>query len=280
MKNLSLQGSNEPTAFVTVNKQRIKQYDQGIVYLKHGQEFEIELFNPTQSKVLAKIELNGHSIGNGVVIKPGQRAYLERYIDEARKFLFEIYEIDANDPQSVHAIAKNGIVKIQFYSELNYKIFTSTGTTWTNYPNYIQYYDKVPLITNDTINSSKTCNTNNAFYSSSNSTFSNENSGVCSSASIEWDGTVTCSNLNVASSYQEYNPIETGRIEKGKHSNQSFESDYNSYNWYPCATIEWTIRPESRRAVDPSTLTIYCTECGAKRKKSSHKFCPHCGTKF
>ena len=25
---------------------------------------------------------------------------------------------------------------------------------------------------------------------------------------------------------------------------------------------------------------LYCGECGAKRKKDTHKFCPHCGTKF
>jgi uncharacterized membrane protein YvbJ len=27
-------------------------------------------------------------------------------------------------------------------------------------------------------------------------------------------------------------------------------------------------------------LVTYCTECGSKRKKDTHKFCPHCGTKF
>jgi hypothetical protein len=58
------------------------------VYLNNGDEFEIELFNPTISKVMAKIDLNGISIGPGVVLRPGERVFLERYINEAKKFLF------------------------------------------------------------------------------------------------------------------------------------------------------------------------------------------------
>jgi hypothetical protein len=59
-------GSVVPQSFITKSKQRLKQHID-TVYLNNGDEFEIELFNPTQNKVLAKIELNGKSIGNGKI---------------------------------------------------------------------------------------------------------------------------------------------------------------------------------------------------------------------
>ena len=36
-----------PEAHITVNKNRVKQYNQN-VYMKANTEYEIELFNPTQ----------------------------------------------------------------------------------------------------------------------------------------------------------------------------------------------------------------------------------------
>ena len=77
-----------PQSFITKSKQRLKQHTD-TVYLNNGDEFEIELFNPTQNKVLSKIEINGVSIGNGIILRPGERVFLERYLDEAKKFLFE-----------------------------------------------------------------------------------------------------------------------------------------------------------------------------------------------
>jgi hypothetical protein len=276
MKNLSLQGSNEPSAFITVNKQRVKQYEPSIVYLKNGQEFELELFNPLQVKVLAKIELNGISIGNGVVIKPGQRAYLERFIDDAKKFLFETYDIDANDSQAVQAAMKNGFVKIQFYPETTFIPTYNSGIRYYTSPTPTIWFDGS---TSGSINISGSNTTTNAFYCG-NATYTNTSgiTSVTTSASGEWDGTMTCS--DTSASYQVTNSMETGRVEKGNHSNQSFSYDYSSYNWAPCNTIEWTILPESRKVIEPSNIVTYCSNCGAKRKKQNHKFCPHCGTKF
>ena len=56
-----------PQSFITKSKQRLKQHVD-TVYLNNGDEFEIELFNPTQNKVLSKIEINGISIGSGITI--------------------------------------------------------------------------------------------------------------------------------------------------------------------------------------------------------------------
>lgn len=129
MKNLKTQsGSIVPQSFITKNKQRVKQYVD-TVYLENGDEFEIELFNPTQNKVLAKIELNGVSIGSGIILRPGERVFLERYLNEPKKFKYETYFVDGNDASVESAIQRNGDVIVSFYNEIQF--FINTGITAT-----------------------------------------------------------------------------------------------------------------------------------------------------
>ena len=62
---------------------------------------------------------NGKEISQaGLVIRPGQRIYLERYLDIAKKFKFETYEVEDSN-ESKEAIAKNGEVKVEFFYEQN-----------------------------------------------------------------------------------------------------------------------------------------------------------------
>ena len=117
MNYTSTKGWVVPQSFITRSKQRLKQHID-TVYLNNGDEFEIELYNPTQNKVLAKIELNGKSIGNGIVLRPGERVFLERYLDEAKKFLFETYVVNGNNKEVQESIAKNGDVVVKFYDEM------------------------------------------------------------------------------------------------------------------------------------------------------------------
>lgn len=110
-----------PTANIAVNKSRIKIYNRAgempTCYLQKGQEFQIELFNPTTEVVLAKIELNGRLISqSGLVMNPGERVFLDRYIDVAQKFLFDTYEVSASE-EVKEAIKNNGDLKVYFYKE-------------------------------------------------------------------------------------------------------------------------------------------------------------------
>ena len=57
----TLQEQKKCSVNITSNKNRIKQYESS-VYLKDGQQFELEIFNPHQFKVLAKISINGKEI--------------------------------------------------------------------------------------------------------------------------------------------------------------------------------------------------------------------------
>lgn len=116
-------GTTYPTASISINKNKLRSYN-GNFYLQDGQEFEIELFNPTEKTILAKLIMNGKSIStSGIVLKPGQRVYLERFLDTPKRFAFETYNIDATDSQAVAAIANNGSIVVDFYNEKELEYF-------------------------------------------------------------------------------------------------------------------------------------------------------------
>lgn len=247
-------GCTVPTAFVTKGRQRVKQYGN-TVYLNNGDEFEIELFNPTTNKVLAKIELNGVSMSSGIVLRPGERVFLERHMNESRKFLFETYEIDGNNSSAQQAITNNGKVDVKFYCEsipFNYwcnNSWTYTSTSW-------------PLSTSPTYTSSVSgiASTDSGFYGAS--------------------GTPEKSIMCYASLSEPEKKIETGRVEKGSTSNQSFVQDNTSFNSWWTWESKWKILPMSRKLLESKDLKVFCTNCGTKQKRKSFIFCPHCGHKF
>ena len=125
---LSLTASGIPEAHITSGKSRLKVED-GIVYLNNDQEFEIELYNPSTYVYGVEILLNGQPTSNSyLILKPGQRIYLERYLNESKKFKFDVYEVDEGEDA---AIAKNGKVEIRFYQE-----FTNYAINSYNYVSY------------------------------------------------------------------------------------------------------------------------------------------------
>lgn len=260
-----------PTMFVTKGKHRVKQYDNSVVYLKDGEEFELELFNPTSKKVLAKIKLNDEYLDSGIVLRPGERVFLERYLNEARKFIFSTYTVDKKNPNVREAIKDNGKVEVEFYQEEvnNNIIYLNNNHTW---------------------NPSDPCITGTGVYYSGDTTTVNigcaDGAHTLTSSvdlgSYQFDGEV-----NISGSMDmdlKMTPIadmqETGRVEKGSNSDQSFEYDSTSFNTWPSWTQNWTILPLSQKALVKEDIKIFCTECGAKRKKDSFKFCPHCGNKY
>jgi len=253
MKTITVdQGPTTPSAFVTRGRQRVKQYTNYTVYLNNGEEFEIELYNPTNKKVLAKIELNGVSLGSGIVLRPGERVFLERHLDESRKFIFETYVVDDNN-NNRKAIENNGNVVIEFYSEKDPLIpsWTYTYSSGQEYGGY-QYND---------INHSTPYN--NLTYDGQASCFYSQSSSPKKS--------VVLGSLR---------SIETGRIEKGSHSKQGFGYDNTSFNSFYSWRTEWKILPTSQKLFESRDLRVFCTSCGSRQKKTTHKFCPICGTRY
>lgn len=285
-----------PTAFVTKGRQRVKQYDNTTVYLNNGEEFEIELFNPTSDKVMAKIDLNGVSIGPGVVLRPGERVFLERYLNEAKKFLFETYEVDGNDPNVQGAIAQNGSVSVKFYNEeIPFVPYVSpTVWTYTSWPTYTPFggiYHSTGGTVYGTITGQGFGQSAPTSFSSTKGrkmgkSVSNDQKFMLYSASIGSERCFDYSDGNTdmtafaGGASMEAEKIETGRIEKGDNSNQSFGYDHSKFNVFWSWKTEWKILPMSQKPRTREDLVVYCPNCQAKRRKESHRFCPICGTQY
>jgi hypothetical protein len=158
--------SSKPEAYIASKKNRLKIYGGSQVYLNDKQEFEIELFNPMNITIGVKFEINDMVISNNLlVLRPGMRYYLDRYINEAKKLTFQTYEVPRDD-KAMAAIAKNGLVKISFFKE--YFPSTSMGTynfgwtgsgtnnfgwqTPTTFVSYPVFYDAT--ISSSTLNAS------------------------------------------------------------------------------------------------------------------------------
>jgi len=221
----------KPTAHITKKKSRLKVYNGNVVFLNDKDNFEFEIHNPKNKTVLCKIKLNGEYISTGgIVLKPGQRVFLERFLDSNNKFEFSTYKVkDTSENRS--AIDLNGNVLIEFYDEQQVvNNFYLGGRTLYGGPNTAGY---VP----------------------------------------QFGTTITTGPKKKSKS------IETGRVEKGDESDQSFTNSYEQFNYHTSHTIKFKIQPLSNKNVTVEEIRSYCTECGTKMKKN-YKFCPSCGNKL
>ena len=237
--------TSQAQAFITKRKQRLKQINRNI-YLKDGDEYEIELFNPNPSYILAKIKIDGDYLsGGGIVLRPGERVFLERFLDSKNKFVFRTYNVDG-EAEYVGALRNNGLIEVEFYLEQQKNMLYGNNTFTTSTPY--------------TFNGNPTTFTTTGTYTTNN-----------------LSSVVNTSNTSTYLS----KTIETGTTERGSNSNQQFTNSDRSFEWSPFQTTIWKILPESQKQYDAKELNVlYCGECGSKRKKDTHKFCPHCGTKF
>ena len=283
----TITGPSMPMAAICINKSRLKTYHkekQPTFYLEKGQEFQIELYNPTSDTILAKIQLNGNQISQGgLILRPGERVFLERYLDVAKKFMFDTYEV-ANTAEVQKAIEDNGDFKVDFYRESK-QLYSHGGViTIKSYPSTLtidpyQYdpyqYDYKSL--SGTLNSTSQ-NINIEF---------NGTSHIAGKTSL-YSSNVTMDNLNISNNESATKSlrssakktIETGRVEAGSSSNQKLEYVSKSFEYWPFHSVEYKLLPVSQKINTITDINIkrYCHVCGAKQKPE-FKFCPSCGTK-
>lgn len=254
-----------PTAHVTVRKNRVKQYGSTPikVYLRDSQEFEIELFNPKTTPVMAKIKLNGSYISTkGIYLKPGQRIYLDRFIDSAQKLLFSTYEVEANDSAVAKAIANNGDLVVEFYDEV----------VRIDYPYWLRSAPSTGDVTWGSVIPTNGIGSMDIFSTSS-STFLNNTKSLYSKSIPRYSNTTE----------PKLSSVETGRVEAGAASNQKFEQSYGDFNTWYSTLVMYKILPDGQEPVTIQQVTTqsnFCGGCGTKITKSHYKFCPNCGEKL
>ena len=277
------QTKTKPSAWiVTPNDKGRKSIKSGKVFLEDKEEFEIELFNPLTVSVLADIKLNGQSISKtGLVVKPGQRVYLDCFIDDKKKFVFSTYEIDGG-LESLEATQNNGLLEVFFYKEdvitldnwqtkfgriIVEKYYPYNPYPWylhTTHNPYTIYsgtigtggYGTTNLTNGVNINPSiGTTTTNNAVYNSQ-----SINSSYTTDLNVSYGGTTVNNLFSV-------NNIETGRVEKGEKSKQKFtEVDMDFEKHYIASTII-QILPESRKPVSASEVASKLKNDPTKKNK-------------
>ena len=261
---------SNPTAHITKKKSRLKVYNGNVVFLNDKDNFEFEIHNPKHKTVLCKIKLNGEYISTGgIVLKPGQRVFLERFLDSNNKFEFSTYKVkDTSENRS--AIDLNGNVLIEFYDEQQVvNNFYLGGRTLYGSPSTIGY---VPQF-GTTITT-----TGGVTYGTTN--LSNYNATYTSSVTSDtFKSKFDTSSTLLRGPKKKSKSIETGRVEKGDESDQSFTNSYEQFNYHTSHTVKFKIQPLSNKNVTVEEIRSYCTECGTKMKKN-YKFCPSCGNKL
>ncbi len=278
------EGLPTPTANIAINQSRIKLYGKKskvpTYYLQKGQEFQIELHNPTKDTIMAKISLNGKPIAQGgLVLKPAQRVFLDRYIDVAKKFKFDTYEVK-NNATNQKAIEDNGDFKVEFYREqtpINYNMTLAgrldrANTYFSNKASGGSDYNTLGL-TN--VNATPVGSTSN--YSSDNIPTMDSMDFMDQNLERKVEPR---SMLRSKKALKSKKSIETGRVEQGSESKQTLTTVYMNWEYTPFHSIEYKMKPVSQKVntVDNIQVKRYCTNCGNKQKPN-FKFCPSCGTK-
>ena len=263
--------SKDELAKIAISKNLIKEYkssnSERTVYLNDGTEFQIYLKNPYQTHLGIKIYVNNQAIGgNMLVLKPGQSFWLDRFLNDNKKFLFSTYDVE-NTQEMRYAINNNGKVKIEFYHEKEDTPYFTTAplkTTfdWTNY--------------NITCSSSISSNCPRSTYYCSTGDIGNLSANAATNSKLNamsYDTSVSTTKTDDLS-------LETGRVEKGGVSRQEFEYCDINFDYYAFKTENILILPISRKQIRAEeTRRKYCSQCG-KKVNPKDKFCSNCGSKL
>ena len=278
---MKIMNNSEKLAKLAVNKSLLKEYsnssNERIVYMNDGTEFQIQVFNPYSYVIGVSFKFNDNSESSQLlVLRPGERVWLDRYLDNESKLLFSTYQVGASKAVQ-EAIKDNGNLCIKFYKEKqnNYYVDHIYVNKVNNTYNYEPYnYDLKfgsSICGSSAVNSVNYCNASLSLDSSiTQASAASTSTSYCSSASTESRSLPKRSRTLPKS-------IETGRIEKGSHSNQRFENVYKDFECWPFKTEYIKILPTSQKQINSNDLQKkYCYNCG-KKLNSKFKFCPSCG---
>ena len=279
-----------------------------VVYLENGTEFQIQLFNPHKFTIGAEIYINDEKLSNRLVLKPGERVWLERYLDVKKKFKFSTYEVEGNDPMVQEAIKDNGKIEVKFYREVRIKNYSSYPTIsldgngwWKNYDkNNNKYPETIDVLYKNTSDNANKFETTHCYSSKlcgqgvygDVSTSTITATSYCADTTINYSVDTTanyCATVDLNACYPETSAAtsismpnkmicETGRIETGSTSKQEFDNVNIDFEYFPFVTEKIKLLPMSQKPVFANDLQkVYCPECGRKLK-TKYKFCPYCGT--
>ena len=270
----------KPSAWVVSSEKGRKSIKNGKVYLKDKEEFQIELYNPLTDCVLADIKLNGNTISqSGLVIRPGERFYLDCFIEDKKKFVFSTYEVEDSQSAKV-AISKNGMLEVFFYKEsvVSLRNWRSRFDRViveryypVHYPHYQPYWYATPNVycgtgtitptgglsgtttggyyTNNELIGGVYGGTLNNLNLTGNNTYLSQPASLTNNSGINISNTGTITTTSYSA-----NSIETGRVEKGGKSDQKFEEVDMDFEKFHISSVVLQLLPESVKPVETKDL--------------------------
>lgn len=295
--------NNNYYAKLAKNKSLLKEYKTNdcdrTVYLNDGDEFQIQLFNPETTEIAVRISIEDSQLSHDIVLRPGERIWLERYTDIAKKFKFVTYVVNGENAKVREAISHNGLINIQFYRRkenkqiyVNNPNITWINYTWNNGDSSIKVpYDYNKIYCNTSIEDTSLSLDDAALsgsFANANTTatcaFSSSSSTITASSACCDSITTTTPEYSTAvynsDFYKDEKNLETGRVGEGRKSNQKFNNVDMEFEFFSFRTETIKILPESRKPYNSNDLKkLYCTNCGHKIN-TKYKFCPYCGSKI
>ena len=273
---------NSQMAKLAINKSLLKEFgNDRTVYLNDGDEFQIQFFNPYDYVIGARIKINGEMMSyNYLVLRPGERVWLDRYIDNAQKMKFHTYETE-DSAAGRYATRNNGVVEIEFHREVRRR--ETPNITYVNHYHYDNNIWGGQKLGQPWCGDVIYGMASDASLKASCESFSNDSNDaiqtLCSSVTQADKNEVNTACTTAAYANKTSQSMETGRIEQGGYSEQKFDTINTDFEYSAFSTETIHILPMSRKPVTSNDLKkIYCHECGRKIK-SGFKFCPHCGAK-
>jgi len=299
-------GPSVPTAQICINKSRLKIHNKETdptYYLKSGQEFQMEFHNPTKDTIMARIYLNGKAITQGgLVLRPAERVFLERYFDVAKKFLFETYDV-ANTNEAKEAIENNGDFRVEFFKESTpLTNYWNGNISFNNCTGTAQYPHQYPhTLTNTSSNINGILRSSSLSAGISNTTLASAGGNVNVGNSMNLASmdalSRSSSQESLSDSYKSMGfcdmeqsrpikklskkTIETGRVEQGGYSDQKIKTVNKNFDTWSFHTVEYKMLPISQKINTSADINVaqYCVNCGSKTGKTD-RFCAKCGTKI
>lgn len=260
--------SKQPELFIQVNKSRLKVFGSK-VYMNDNTEFELEIFNSSNETLGIKFKMNGKYISdNHLIIYPGKRMNLDRYLNEPKKFKYVTYSVE-NTSEAKEAIVNNGLVEIEFYRE------------------------KQQLSTNKQPVSNLYYHSGAIDYFNQPTTLSNQNIGYVdgvmgyktsiNNADILKDE-YTTEEIKLVNDFksktlESNKEIETGMIAKGSSSSTTFTDVNMQFEIFADIFLKYQIEPMSKKPIEAKDLIVYCSNCKHKSRKGD-KHCSECGHKL
>lgn len=278
---------------VLVNNDRQKKHPKASdanpnIYLKDGEEFELEFISQYKKQIGITISINGKLLSDRrLLIDPGERIILDRFIENNKRLKFSTYDLGVEDDEyteqskTVYEESDMGQIEVNVYKTSNiqpinepyiYNSFTNgngnimyTNMTSTGDPNVIGSYVRTPLDPNY-----------KSFFSSEISfDFKLDNNTY----SIEND--IKESKMKKKQRFDSIieKTVEGGKITEGSVSGQKFVNTEVILDTLSTETVRIRLKPLSTKPITKKDLVCYCTNCG-KKAKQQHNFCSSCGTKL